>query len=64
MLLEHRRELLHHHGGGSGVLTETSLTVQAYDTVLLGSLLGLPAFQKRFGVYSAKTKGYQLQASW
>lgn len=46
------------------MLTETSLTVQAYDTVLLGSLLGLPAFQKRFGVYSAKTKGYQLQASW
>ena len=41
-----------------------SLVMEGYDTSLLGSFFGYPAFQKKFGHGPLKDGTYQLSASW
>ena len=38
--------------------------MEAYDTLLLGSLFALPAFKEHFGTYAGKKAGYQITAPW
>lgn len=38
--------------------------MESYDTLLLGSLFGLPAFKEHFGENFGGKAGYQLQPSW
>jgi MFS transporter, SP family, general alpha glucoside:H+ symporter len=38
--------------------------MDGYDTALIGSLFGFPAFQKRFGVEQGTTGKYQVSAKW
>lgn len=38
--------------------------MESYDTLLLGSLFGLPAFKEHFGQNYGGTIGYQIEASW
>jgi SP family general alpha glucoside:H+ symporter-like MFS transporter len=40
------------------------IIMEAYDTLLLGSLFGLPAFKERFGYDAGGKVGYQIPASW
>ena len=41
-----------------------SVIMEGYDTILIGSLYGYPAYKKQFGVYDAATKSYNLQGPW
>lgn len=38
--------------------------MESYDTLLLGSLFGLPAFKQHFGEDFGGKAGYQIQPSW
>ena len=38
--------------------------MDGYDTGLLSSFYGLPAFKKQYGVYVLKTKSWTVPASW
>jgi SP family general alpha glucoside:H+ symporter-like MFS transporter len=38
--------------------------LDGYDTALIGSLFGFPAFQRQFGHETSKPGSYQLQAKW
>lgn len=38
--------------------------LDGYDTALIGSLFGFPAFQRKFGHETSKPGAYQLQAKW
>ena len=38
--------------------------MEGYDTTLLSSFLGYPAFQRQFGEYSSKTGKYEVTAPW
>jgi MFS transporter, SP family, general alpha glucoside:H+ symporter len=40
------------------------IVMEAYDTLLLGSLFGLPSFRTQFGFDAGGTAGYQISASW
>lgn len=47
------------------VVISMVVIMDGYDTALMGSLTGFPAFQQRFGVPQAGKPGsYQLQAKW
>lgn len=45
------------------MILSLSLVMEGYDTSLLGSFFGYPAFQKKFG-YEYSPGSYQLSASW
>jgi len=45
------------------MILSLSLVMEGYDTSLLGSFFGYPAFQKKFG-YEYSHGSYQLSASW
>lgn len=38
--------------------------MESYDTLLLGSLFGLPAFKKHFGNDYGGKAGYQIAPGW
>jgi SP family general alpha glucoside:H+ symporter-like MFS transporter len=38
--------------------------MDGYDTALIGSLFGFPAFQKRFGFEVGQSGTYQVEAKW
>lgn len=38
--------------------------LDGYDTALIGSLFGFPAFQKKFGHETSKAGSYQLEPKW
>lgn len=40
------------------------IIMDGYDTALIGSLFGFPAFQQRFGVLDVETGKYNVQAKW
>ncbi|ORY27080.1 putative alpha-glucoside transport-related protein [Naematelia encephala] len=40
------------------------IIMEAYDTLLLGSLFALPAFKQHFGTYGGAKAGWQIPASW
>ncbi|CAK7210861.1 hypothetical protein SBRCBS47491_000921 [Sporothrix bragantina] len=47
------------------VVVSLVVIMDGYDTALIGTLFGFPAFQKRFGVaVPGSTTGYQVQAKW
>lgn len=41
-----------------------SVIMEGYDTILIGSLFGYPAYQKQFGSYSEVSGNYQINGSW
>lgn len=41
-----------------------SVIMEGYDTILIGSLYGYPAYQQSFGHYSKSAKSYQIQGKW
>lgn len=46
------------------LVVSMSVIMEGYDTILIGSLFGYPAYQKKFGNYSPNTKNYQIDGKW
>ena len=46
------------------LVVSMSVIMEGYDTILIGSLFGYPAYQKKFGNYSAISKNYQIDGKW
>ncbi|WVQ95848.1 hypothetical protein IAU59_002947 [Kwoniella sp. CBS 9459] len=46
------------------IVASFCIVMEAYDTLLLGSLFGLPAFKQHFGQNQGGKAGYQIPASW
>lgn len=46
------------------VILSTALVMEGYDTSLLGSLYGFPAFAKRYGQWYESEKAYIVPAHW
>lgn len=46
------------------LIISMSVIMEGYDTILVGSFYGYPAFQKQFGHYSASAKSYQVAGRW
>jgi len=46
------------------ILISTTVVMEGYDTTLLGSFLGYPAFRNRYGHDTGTKDGYQISASW
>lgn len=38
--------------------------MEGYDLVLIGSMFGQPAFQKKYGNYYPELDGYQISGPW
>ncbi|KAI1801787.1 sugar transporter [Daldinia bambusicola] len=49
---------------GWSVLLSSTLIMEGYDLVLLGSLYASPAFNKKFGTYDAKNDKWVVSAAW
>ncbi|KAI5460440.1 general substrate transporter [Mariannaea sp. PMI_226] len=49
---------------GWSLLLSSTLIMEGYDLALLGNLYASPVFNKKFGVYNAKTDSYQISAAW
>lgn len=45
------------------IVMSTSIVMEGYDTMLIGSLVAQPAFQKRYGLHLHGSK-YEIPASW
>ncbi|KAL2127902.1 hypothetical protein VTI74DRAFT_10001 [Chaetomium olivicolor] len=45
-------------------LLSTSIIMEGYDIVLMGSFFAQPSFSARYGDYDAATDMYQISASW
>jgi MFS transporter, SP family, general alpha glucoside:H+ symporter len=45
------------------VVMSTSIIMEAYDTMLLGNLFALPAFQQRYGTPTS-SGGYEISSPW
>ena len=46
------------------VIVSTSVIMEGYDTTLLGSFFGYPAFQQKYGTDYGGTTGFQLSSPW
>jgi SP family general alpha glucoside:H+ symporter-like MFS transporter len=46
------------------VLVSTTVIMEGYDLVLIGSMFGQPAFQKKYGNYYPELDGYQISGPW
>lgn len=46
------------------VLVSTCIIMEGYDVVLVGSMFGQPAFQKKYGNYYPGLNEYQLSGPW
>jgi SP family general alpha glucoside:H+ symporter-like MFS transporter len=46
------------------VLVSSSIIMEGYDTTLIGSFYGYPAFQKKYGTFHDGGAGWQLSAPW
>lgn len=46
------------------LVVSMSVIMEGYDTILIGSLYGYPAFQHQFGKYSASAASYQIPGKW
>lgn len=46
------------------LVVSMSVIMEGYDTILIGSLYGYPAFARSFGHYDASTKSYQIEGKW
>ena len=46
------------------VLVSTCIIMEGYDVVLVGSMFGQPAFQKKYGNYYPDLNEYQLSGPW
>ncbi|KAI8623939.1 maltose permease MAL31 [Xylariaceae sp. FL1651] len=46
------------------VLLSTSIIMEGYDIVLVGSFYAQPSFSRRYGDYIPSTDSYQISASW
>lgn len=53
------------HGWGVvwSLVISLSIIMEGYDTILIGSFYGYPAFRKQFGSFKPTT-GYQVQGKW
>ena len=41
-----------------------SVIMEGYDTILIGSLFGYPAYRQQFGHYTAVSQNYQIEGKW
>jgi SP family general alpha glucoside:H+ symporter-like MFS transporter len=46
------------------LLVSMSIIMEGYDTQLIGSFFGFPAFRTQFGEYSPVSKDYQVAGKW
>lgn len=46
------------------LVVSMSVIMEGYDTILIGSLYGYPAFKKSFGHYSTFARSYQIEGKW
>jgi len=46
------------------LIVSMSVIMEGYDTILIGSLYGYPAYQKQFGTYVSGSDGYQIEGKW
>lgn len=49
---------------GWSMIISASIVMEGYDTTLLGSFFGFPAFRLKYGNYTGPTNGYQLSSKW
>lgn len=41
-----------------------SVIMEGYDTILIGSLFGYPAYRQQFGHYATVSQNYQIDGKW
>jgi hypothetical protein len=58
------RDVLTHQAVLWSVAASGCIIMESYDTVLLGSLFGLPAFKEHFGEDYGGKAGYQIAPGW
>jgi MFS transporter, SP family, general alpha glucoside:H+ symporter len=46
------------------VIVSSSIIMEGYDTTLIGSFFGYPAFQKKYGRFYGGKSGWQLSSPW
>jgi SP family general alpha glucoside:H+ symporter-like MFS transporter len=46
------------------MIISASIVMEGYDTTLLGSFFGFPAFRRKYGTYINEEVGYQLSSKW
>ncbi|CAG87534.2 DEHA2E00550p [Debaryomyces hansenii CBS767] len=46
------------------VILSTALVMEGYDTSLMGSLYGMPAFAEKFGMFEPSSQSYQIPAKY
>jgi SP family general alpha glucoside:H+ symporter-like MFS transporter len=46
------------------VVVSASIIMEGYDTTLIGSFYGYPAFREKYGEFHGGTAGWQLSAPW
>jgi SP family general alpha glucoside:H+ symporter-like MFS transporter len=46
------------------VIVSASIIMEGYDTTLIGSFYGYPAFQKKYGTFYGGKAGWQLSGPW
>ena len=46
------------------VIVSSSIIMEGYDTTLIGSFFGYPAFRKKYGTDHGGTAGWQLSSPW
>lgn len=46
------------------VIVSASIIMEGYDTTLIGSFFGYPAFQKKYGTFHEGKAGWQLSSPW
>lgn len=46
------------------VILSTALVMEGYDTSLMGSLYGMPAFAEKFGIFEQFSQSYQIPAKY
>jgi SP family general alpha glucoside:H+ symporter-like MFS transporter len=49
---------------GWSVVLSSALIMEGYDLALLGSLYGSPQFNRKYGVYNAKSRKWSVPANW
>ena len=46
------------------VIVSASIIMEGYDTTLIGSFFGYPAFREKYGTFHTGTTGWQLSSPW
>lgn len=55
---------IHRKAVAWSILVSGAIIMEGYDTTLIGSFMGYPAFQKKYGEFVSAEAGYQLTGPW